>query len=61
MQIAHLINQLFELGSLLAAVRRSKESLAHIWKALLGELRHETLDFVFLAGLLTRRIRIRYD
>lgn len=60
MQIAHMMNQLFELSSLLAEVRGSKESLAHIWLCLVGELRHETLDFALLAGLLGRRIRIRY-
>jgi len=61
MQIAHLFNQLFELSSLLADVRRTKESLAHIWQCLVGELRHEVLDFAILAALLARRIRIRYD
>jgi hypothetical protein len=61
MQIAHLMNQLFELSSLLAEVRGSKESLAHIWLCLVGELRHEVLDFAVLAALLARRIRIRYD
>jgi len=61
MQIAHLFNQLFELSSLLADVRRTKESLAHIWQCLVGELRHEALDFAILAALLARRIRIRYD
>jgi hypothetical protein len=61
MQIAHLMNQLFELSSLLAEVRGSKESLAHIWQCLVGELRHEVLDFALLAALLTRRIRIQYD
>ncbi len=61
MQIAHLFNQLFELSSLLAEVRGSKESLAHIWLCLVGELRHEVLDFAVLAVLLARRIRIRYD
>ena len=61
MQIAHMRNQLFELSSLLAEVRGSKESLAHLWLCLVGELRHETLDFALLAGLLARRIRIRYD
>ena len=60
MQIAHMINQLFELGSLLAAVRRSQDSLAHLWLALVGELRHEPLDFALLSALLTRRIRIQY-
>ena len=61
MQIAHLFNQLFELSSLLTEVRGSKESLAHIWKCLVGEVRHEVLDVVLLATLLARRIRIRYD
>lgn len=58
MQIAHLINQLFELSSLLAEVRDSKETLAHIWLCLVGELRHEALDWVALAALLARRMRI---
>jgi hypothetical protein len=61
MQIAHLMNQLFELSSLLTEVRGSKESLAHVWLCLVGELRHEVLDVTVLATLLVRRIRIRYD
>ncbi len=61
MQIAHMMNQLFELSSLLTEVRRSKESLVHIWKCLAGELRHEVLDVAVLATLLARRIRIHYD
>ncbi len=61
MQIAHLFNQLFELSSLLAEVRGSKESLAHLWKCLVGEVRHEVLDFALLTAMLARRIRIRYD
>ena len=61
MQIAHLFNQLFELSSLLAEVRQSKESLVHICLCIVGELRHEVLDFTVLATLLIRRIRIRYD
>ncbi len=61
MQIAHLFNQLFELSSLLAEVRGSKESLAHLWKCLVGEVRHEVLDFALLTVILARRIRIRYD
>ncbi len=61
MQIAHLFNQLFELSSLLADVRRTKESLDHLWQCLVGEVRHEVLDFAVLAVLLARRIRLRYD
>ena len=37
-----------------------KESLAHIWLCVVGELRHETLDFGVLTALLARRIRIQY-
>jgi hypothetical protein len=59
MQIAHMFNQLFALSSLLEDVRESKESLAYIWQCLVGELRHEILDFAVLATLLARRIRIR--
>ncbi|MCP4405645.1 MAG: hypothetical protein GY801_51125 [bacterium] len=61
MQIAHLFNQLFELGSLLADVRRTKESLEHIGECITGEIRHEVLDIAVLATMLARRIRIRYD
>ena len=60
-QLAHLFNHLFELSSLLADVRSIKESLDHIRQYLLGELRHETLDFALLAALIARRIRIRDD
>jgi hypothetical protein len=60
MQIAHLINQIFELSTLLAEVRESKESLAHIWLCLLGELRHATLEWTVLEMLLARRIRIGF-
>lgn len=38
MQIAHLINQLFELSSFCTSVRRSKESMQHFWRTLVGEL-----------------------
>jgi hypothetical protein len=61
MQIAHMMNQLFELGSLLSDVIRSKETLVHVWDVLVGELRHERLDFGFLEILLRRRIRVGYD
>jgi hypothetical protein len=60
MQIGHLFNQLFELSSLLAEVREAKESLAHIWLCIVGEIRHEVLDFAVFTSLLARRIRIHY-
>ncbi len=61
MQIAHMMNQLCELSSLLAEIRGSKERMAHIWTCLVGEVRHEVLDVALLAVILARRIRIRYD
>lgn len=61
MQIAHLLKQLFELGSLLADVRRTKERLEHVWECITGEIRHEILAFAIQAIMLARRIRIRYD
>jgi hypothetical protein len=61
MQIGHMMNQLFELGSLLTDSRWAKESLIQVRDVLLGELRHEELDFGFLEVLLSRRIRIGYD
>ncbi len=61
MQIAHMMNQLCELSSLLAEIRGSKERMAHIWTCLVGEVRHEVLDFALLAVILARKIRIRYD
>ena len=61
MQIAHLFNQLSELSSLLAEIRGCKESLAPIWTCLVGEVRHEELDFALLTAMLARRIRIHYD
>jgi hypothetical protein len=60
MQIAHLINQLFELSSLCTAVRRSKESMKHLWLALLGELRHVPDVAAGLTGF-ARRMQFRYD
>jgi len=61
MQVGHMMNQLFELGSLLSEVRWAKESLIQVRDVLVGELRHEELDFSFLEILLSRRIRIGYD
>jgi hypothetical protein len=39
MQMAHLINQLFELSTLCRSVLRRKESMRHVWALLVGELR----------------------
>ena len=59
MQMAHVMNQLFELSSLLAEGRETKESLAHIWLCLVGALRHDVLDFTLLAILLAFVVYVR--
>ncbi len=61
MQIAHLLNQLFELGSLLTAVRRRRESLAHVWECLVGDLRQVSLEWAIADAMTARRFQIRYD
>ncbi len=59
MQIAHLINQLFELGSLLKSMVSIKTSIKHIWEIILGELR-KTLNMEELALLLKCKMQIRF-
>jgi len=61
MQIAHMINQLFALSSLLKAVRTRKESLAHVWDCLVGELRQTALNIAALSALFARNMQFRYD
>ena len=61
MQIAHMINQLFELGSLLKPLLRGKMTITHLWMVMLGELRHTLLEVEVLETLLKNRIQIRYE
>jgi hypothetical protein len=60
MQIAHLINQLFELSAFCTAIRRSKESMKHLWEALVGELRG-VLDVLAGLALFAGRMQFHYD
>ena len=60
MQIAHMINQLFELGSLFQPLLTAKKTIKHLWDFMLGELRHTTLDLQELKKLLEDKIQIRY-
>ncbi len=60
MQIAHLINQLFELGSLLKSMVSIKTSIKHIWEIILGELR-KTLNMEELELLLSVKCRFVLD
>lgn len=60
MQIAHLINQLFELGSLLQELLIRKITIRHLWKMMLSEMSQKSLDMQILDEFLERRIQIRY-
>ena len=61
MQIAHLINQLFELSSLFVPLLKGKMTVKHLWECMLGELRVMILNIGILKELLKRRIQFRYD
>lgn len=60
LQIAHMINQLFELSSFFQSLLTGKETIRHLWKFMVGEIRHNVLDFQILEVLLKERIQIRY-
>jgi hypothetical protein len=61
MQIAHMINQLFELGSLFKPLLEGKVTIVHLWKVMLGQLRHALLEIHLYDELLKRKINIRYS
>lgn len=60
MQIAHIINQLSESGSLFPTLLTGKMTVKHLWECMLGELRVIILDVKILKKLLKRRIQLRY-
>jgi len=60
MQIAHIINQLFEPGSLSVPLLKGKMTVKHLRECMLGEVRHVILNFEILKELLKRRIQFRY-
>jgi hypothetical protein len=60
LQIAHLINQLFELGSLGQSLLQGKMTWRHLWKKMLGEMRERLLPLGRLQSLLAKRIQIRF-
>jgi hypothetical protein len=60
MQIAHMINQLFELGSLLKPLLKAKTTIKHLWKMMLAQIHHDSLDSIELEAFLERCIQIRF-
>ena len=61
MQIAHMINQLFELSSLFRPLLTGKMTVCHLWAHMLGEMRHRKLSLKKLGCLMRRRIQLRYE
>jgi hypothetical protein len=60
MQIAHIINQLFELGSLFKPLLQGKMTIIHLWEKMLGQMRELHLKRQKLEELLEMKIQIRY-
>jgi hypothetical protein len=60
MQIAHLINQLFELSVMVKSLMTSHESLKHLWEMINSEIRG-ILDMAMLTAIVGQRMQFRYD
>ena len=60
LQIAHMINQLFELGSLGKPLAEGKRTFKHLWKKMLGQMRECKLKRKALDAWLNQAIQIRF-
>ena len=60
MQIAHLINQLYELSSLAKALLQGKTTIKFLWKRLISSLLEISIDASAIIGSLGR-FQIRYE
>lgn len=60
MQIAHLLNQLYELSSLAGPLLTGKTTIKAMWKDLIGSLTHLLLDELGVQASSAKRIQIRY-
>ena len=61
MQIAHLINQLYELSTLTKKLLIGKETLKSIWKAFIGCITHTVLVEADVIAACAGRFQIRYE
>jgi len=59
LQIAHMINQLFELGSLGKFLIQGKRTFKHLWKKMLGQMRERKLKSKIIAAFLNKKIQVR--
>lgn len=61
MQIAHLLNQLYELSPMARSLLVGKETLKNLWKDLIGSLTQVVLDAADVFAICARRNQIRYE
>ena len=61
MQIAHLINQLYELSPVARPLLVGKETLKNMWKNLIGSLTHVVLEAAEVLATCAVRMQIRYS
>lgn len=60
MQIAHLINQLYELGSLFRPLLTGKITISHLWNLMIGALTHRIIEPTDRNNLL-QRFQVRFE
>lgn len=60
MQIAHLINQLFELSNLFKPLLTNKTTVVHLWTKMLGQMRELIMDSAILESHINSKIQLRY-
>ena len=61
MQIAHLLNQLYELSPAVRSMLTAKETLKNMWKDFISSLTHTVLDIAEVVTACTSRIQIRFE
>lgn len=61
MQVAHLLNQLYELSPLARRLLVGKETLKNMWKDMISSLTHAIIDPIEVLEACSRRIQIRYQ
>lgn len=61
MQIAHMINQLFELSSLFKPLLTAKQTVKHLWEVMLGQMRHTRLNIHILELIIKHKSQFRYE
>ena len=60
MQIAHIINQLFEMSSMVKELMTGKMTVKYLWEYMISEMRHIRLSSGNLKHLLAEKIQFRY-